>query len=281
MVFEYKSGGSSGPWSPPGSVAATAATIALFFDPRTAGVVYLGGAGGVYRSTDGAASSTKESLGDSTTIARSFIAQPATAQGVYVGTSKGLFQSADGITWSSGSADLAARLVFALAPDASSASTLWAGTDDGVYRSTDAGAHWAKAGTGVGGNVHAVLSTAGRLIAGADAGLFTSVDGGATWVAAAGVPATVNALVQNPSDGALFAGSLAGVFESTDGGASWASESEGLTNPNVICFGLLGDGTFLAGTNGGSAFALVRTAARGPVSRATESPVPRVLGPRP
>ena len=293
--FEYQPGGSSGPWNPPfvgggGSNNLPAlAAISIFFDRRTAGTVYYGAAPDVFKSTDGGLTTAPGSpVGDPTafppTVVRCFAAQPGTTQGVFAGSSKGLFQSADGGSWSAASADLAARQIFALAPDAASSSTLWAGTDDGVYRSTDSGAHWSKTGAGVGGVVHAVLSAAGggaRQLAGADAGLFTSSDGGATWVAAAGVGAAVNALVQDPSSGALFAGSLAGVFESVDGGATWTSVSEGLANPKVFSLGLLGDGTFLAGTNGGSVFVLIRTAAREPVARAGTVPAPRVLAPRP
>ena len=292
--FEYQPGGSAGPWTPPfvggggSNPLPASAAISIFFDGRTAGTVYYGAAPDVFKSTDGGRTTAAGSpVGDPTAfppaVVRCFAAQPGTAQGVFAGSSKGLFQSADGGTWSAASADLSARQVFALAPDASSSSTLWAGTDDGVYRSTDSGAHWSKTGAGVGGVVHAVLSPAagGRLLAGADSGLFTSSDGGTTWVAAAGVSAAVNALVEDPNSGSLFAGSLAGVFESTDGGASWDAVSEGLANPKVFSLGLLGDGTLLAGTNGGSVFALIRTAARETVSRAGTAPAPRVLAPRP
>jgi photosystem II stability/assembly factor-like uncharacterized protein len=292
-VFEYLPGASSGPWNPPfaggGSSNSTVLpAIAVFFDPRTAGTVYFGAAANVYKSTDGGFTTTASPVGDPSAfplaIVRCFVAQSGTAQGVLAGTSTGLFQTADGSTWTAGSPDLASRQIFALASDPTSASTLWAGTDDGVYGSSDAGAHWSKAGTGVGGTVHAVLVAAGgagRLLAGADAGLFSSLDGGATWAPAAGVAATVNALVQDPTTGALFAGSLVGVFESSDGGASWSAASEGLSNPNVFCLGLLGDGTFLAGTNGGSVFEQIRTADRGSVSRASEGPSTRALPPRP
>lgn len=296
-LFEYRpSGGAPGPWNPPfvggaGSLlTADLPAISIFFDPRTSGTVYFGGVGKVSRSTDGgdSVSTPAPTVGDPSAnppaVVRCFLAQPATAQGVLAGTSKGLFLTADGSAWTAGSTDLAARQVFALASDPSSSSTLWAGTDDGVYRSTDAGAHWSKAGSGVGGVVHAVLAAtggSGRVLAGADAGLFSSSDGGTTWVPAAGVGATVNALVQDPATGDVFAGSLEGVFESSDGGATWSAASEGLANPKVFCLGLLGDGTFLAGTNGGSVFEQIRLAARELVSRAGAHPVPRALPSRP
>jgi photosystem II stability/assembly factor-like uncharacterized protein len=292
-VFEYQPGAADGPWNPPiagggSGNSPSLPAIAVYFDARTAGTVYFGAAPDVFKSTDGGATiGTGSPVGDPSAlppaIVRCFLAQPGTTQGLFAGTSKGLFQSADGGTWTAASTDLSSRQIFALAPDAT-ASTLWAGTDDGVYRSGDAGAHWAKSGPGVGGTAHAVLSVAGgsgRLLAGADTGLFTSSDGGTTWAPVSGISATVNALVQDPRTGALFAGSLSGVFESADGGASWTDVSDGLANPKVFCLGIMGDGTLLAGTNGGSVFALTRTADREPVARPGGPPAPRALSPRP
>src|SRR5262249_55218125 len=218
-------------------------------------------------------------------VVRAFLAQPGTSQGAFAGTSKGLFVSGDaGASWTAGSADLAPRQIFALAVDLASATTVWAGTDDGVYRSTDSGAHFGKAGS-LGGNVHAVLPISGsRIAAAADSGLFVSFDSGATWTPASGAAATTfNALVEDPGTGWLYAGSLAGVFRSQDGGGTWAAESDGLSHPDVLSLAVLGDGSVLAGTNGGSVFLLERilTVPRGGVTRAGEDHSPRVISPRP
>jgi photosystem II stability/assembly factor-like uncharacterized protein len=292
-TFEYLPGVAGGPWTPPypgaGSSGSTALPpISIFFDPRTPGLLYSGSAARIDRSIDGGATTdTTANVGDPATlpltIVRCFAVQSGTGQGMYAGTSAGLYQSADGGAWSLGSSDLAQRQIYVLAADPASAATLWAGTDDGVYRSTDGGAHWSHL-SGVGGNVRAVLAASGgarRVLAGADAGVFTSADGGTSWAQATGLAATVNALVENSATGALVAGSVVGAFESADGGASWSPASEGLGNPNVVCLGLLGDGTLLAGTNGGSAFERVRTSPREPIARAGAGPVPRSLPPRP
>ena len=82
---------------------------------------------------------------------------------------------------------------------------------------------------------------------------------------------------------ALAAGSAAGVFVSEDGGATWILETNGLTNPDVFALTYLGNGTLLAGTNGGSVFERSVTAPRAAVSRAgTTPPGPRLRsrGPR-
>ena len=123
-----------------------------------------------------------------------------------------------------------------------------------------------------------------RIAAAADSGLFVSSDSGATWNPASGAAATTfNALVEDPTTGWLYAGSLAGVFRSQDGEERGRPTSDGLTNPDVLCLAVLGDGSVLAGTNGGSVFLLERilTAPRGRVARAGEDHSPHVVSPRP
>lgn len=173
--------------------------------------------------------------------------------------------------------------VYSLAADAASATTLWAGTEGGVFRSLDGGGTWSQTGT-VAGVVRALYSSAGipaRLFTGTDAGLFVSTDGGAGWApVAAGFPAAVvHALGADEARSALYAGTSAGVVENLAG--HWKPVAQGLTNPEVRSLALLPDGTLLAGTQGGSVFRRVEAAERGPISRATGRGVPRTLPPRP
>jgi hypothetical protein len=65
------------------------------------------------------------------------------------------------------------------------------------------------------------------------AGVFKSTDGGASWNAAnSGLPAFQYSPValaidpQNPST--LYAGTLSGIFRSADGGANWSAVNSGL-----------------------------------------------------
>ncbi len=283
-LFVYQPGDPAGTWDPPSAQGGAASgfdfvAIAAYFDPRNAGVVYSG-ASGVFRSTDSGASWTAVTASPQG-IVRAFVAQPGTNQAMFAGTSSGLSQSADGISWSAGSGDLSARQVFSLAADPTAASTLWAGTDDGVYRSDDGGASWSKVPAAPGGVVHAVLVTgSGAVLAGADSGLFVSADR-STWNAATGASGTVFALAEKGPAGEIAAGGAAGVFVSTDGGATWSAQTTGLTNPDVFALTYLGDGTLLAGTNGGSVFERVVTVPRAPVGRPAGPVSPRVVGPRP
>ncbi|HYX22109.1 MAG TPA: YCF48-related protein [Thermoanaerobaculia bacterium] len=283
-LFLYRPGDPAGPWDPPSAQGGAASAfdfqaIAVYFDPRNAGVIYSGGAR-VFRSADSGASWTAATT-NPTGIVRAFVAQPGTNQALFAGTTGGLSQSADGISWSAGSGDLSARQVFSLAADPTAASTLWAGTDDGVYRSDDGGASWSKVAAAPGGVVHAVLVTgSGAVLAGADSGLFVSADR-STWNPAAGSSGTVFALAEKGPAGEIAAGGAAGVFVSTDGGATWSAQTTGLTNPDVISLAYLGDGTLLAGTNGGSVFERIETAPRAPVGRPAGPVSPRAVGSRP
>jgi photosystem II stability/assembly factor-like uncharacterized protein len=290
-AYEYAAGTGADPWTAltldNGFSVTQLPPATILFDSRTSGLVYYGTSGQVEVSTDGGRTIAYTGLvGDifkPPLPIRSLVAQPGTTRGILAGTALGLFVSSDGVTWNAGSADLATRQVLALTADPNS-TALWAGTDNGVYRSTDAGAHWTRTGVALTGSFYAILISldgSGRMFAGGDAGLFTSTDGGTTWTPAGGVSVPVRAIVENASSSAFAAGTLQGVFASADGGATWSAEDDALGNPHVLSLLYLPDGALLAGTDGGSVFEGVATAERAPVAR-PESPGPvRPLPPRP
>ncbi len=97
--------------------------------------------------------------------------------------------------------------------------------------------------------------TAGLVVAGTDHGVYVSSDSGAHW-AAGGLPATLRVWVvgfdvRDPSR--LFAGTDgSGVFLSTDSGTTWTAESSGLSDRTVRSLAFGSDGV-AAGTNHGVA----------------------------
>jgi photosystem II stability/assembly factor-like uncharacterized protein len=98
----------------------------------------------------------------------------------------------------------------------------------GIYKSTDAGATWMPANTGLSNkDVHSLVAsrtTPGLLYAGTHAGVFRSTDGGGTWTPAGQFrfPTTVWSLLLDPVDPrSLYAGTNAGLFRSPDGGDTW------------------------------------------------------------
>jgi Tol biopolymer transport system component len=124
--------------------------------------------------------------------------------------------------------------VYALAVDPLNANTLYAGTGKGVYKSTDAGASWQTANTGL--NTSAVQALvidptppasgprrALTLYAGTRQGqIYKSVDGAATWAVQETDDAPVTALALSPlRPSIVFAASGEGLYRTTDAGALW------------------------------------------------------------
>lgn len=109
---------------------------------------------------------------------------------IYAGSmSAGVVKTTDGgATWTPSSAGLGSRNVMALAVDRTARQTVYVGTDDGLYRSDDAGASWRKLPF-PGGNALAVAVSPSDpqvvlAIEGVRRGegrIYRSADGGATW----------------------------------------------------------------------------------------------------
>lgn len=97
-------------------------------------------------------------------------------------------------------------------------------------------------------------TTAGFVVAGTDAGVYTSTDGGVTWSATSLKGVRVWAVGFDARNAKrLFAGTDgAGVELSTDSGATWTTESSGLPDLTVRAFAFGLDG-IAAGTNRGVA----------------------------
>jgi hypothetical protein len=96
-----------------------------------------------------------------------------------------------------------------------------------------------------------------RVYAGTNGGLFISTDAGATWEAAT-LTQSVRTLVYDPTNEQnIFAGTYGyGVYASTDGGTTWTEMNDGLTCSNVLSLAFRSgtENTIYAGTEGGSVF---------------------------
>jgi photosystem II stability/assembly factor-like uncharacterized protein len=107
-------------------------------------------------------------------------------------------------------------------------------------------------------NALATVPNNGQLVyAGTNNGVFRSTDAGATW-AATSLTQQTRALVVDPANtGTMYAGTYgAGVYASTDGGATWSAMNAGLTCNKVLALALRSgpEVTLFAGTEGGSVF---------------------------
>ena len=127
--------------------------------------------------------------------------------------------------------------ILSLAVDPKTPAILYAGTQDGVYRSANSGATWAAATAAT--SPRDVLALAigpeapTTLYAGTlEEGVFRSRDSGATWILVnAGLgTAVVGALViDRVTPTTLYACSNRGVFRSTDSGDHWVEADTGIT----------------------------------------------------
>ncbi len=207
----YKSGDSGANWTILFVPHLYAAVNAFAFDPQNPSTVYAATDNGLDKSVDGGR--TWSTLGTGT-VAIQFMGlavdpqAPATvyagAQAYYVGTFirfGAVLKSTDaGANWSMVFDGLTSVYVFALAIDPKTPTTVYAGTDSGVYKSMDAGATWSHLSGGI--------PTSG---------------------------VSVRRIVIDPQmPSTLYAATLsAGVYKSTDGGATWSALNTGLTD-NVV-----------------------------------------------
>ena len=135
-------------------------------------------------------------------------------------------------------------------------STVLAGTNGGgVFRSTDNGATWTPANSGL-ANMYGyafAISGSNIFLGTGGGGVYLSTDNGASWKAASsGITATyIASLLVNGSN--VFAGTANGVFRSTNNGTTWTTAYSGLPSDYVMGMAISGSNLF-AGTNTSGVF---------------------------
>ncbi len=201
--------------------------------------------------------------------------------------------------WFPANVGLNAGLVSALVADPTDSHVRFAGTDDGLYGSTNSGSSWSS--VGLGGSVIGALSftSSGVLLAAVGASATTgatvasSADRGKTWSRATGIPADIHrfsGLAAAPSRPQIVYATVSGngmsspgLWKSTDGGASFVkvltddvySVAVHPTDPNTLLIALQYGGvkksvdggvTFVSAAAGASGDAGGRAVAFDPVS---------------
>jgi hypothetical protein len=128
-------------------------------------------------------------------------------------------------------------------------SRVYAGTSTGVFVSSDSGAHWMDASSGLTtANISTFASRGANLFAGTAGGVFLSTDNGSTWNDASGGLTGLDVRSLAVKGLHLFAGTAGGgAFYSSDDGTTWSAVNSGLAVDTVLA--LLPSGTNLfAGT---------------------------------
>jgi ligand-binding sensor domain-containing protein len=116
-----------------------------------------------------------------------------------------------------------------------SSPTLFAGSDSGLFRSTNSGASWASSGLGITTPEIQALAVIEAnvptplILAGSTGGVFLSTNDGLSWTASStGIPTGYGVNTFLPIGTDLYVGTNNGVFRSTNNGATWTAASNGL-----------------------------------------------------
>jgi photosystem II stability/assembly factor-like uncharacterized protein len=194
--------------------------------PSDARVVYAASAYGFYRTTDGGASWRLVNTG-------SFFRVAVSAQNpdvVYSTSFNGPLRSLDGgVTFESRGSGLPTGAAMAVTVDPRNEAIAYAGFPSaaGIFKTSDGGAHWAPAGSGLNALVYSVAvdpSDSMKLYAGGSS-LYRSTDGGISCIlmdlGVGGLTAaSLSAGAGSPTT--LLAGTNFGVWQSGDSGVSWS-----------------------------------------------------------
>ena len=202
-------------------------------DAGPTGALFASTEGDLFKTSDGGASWTKADSGMTNVVVNKVALHPD-GNTLFAGSSlrsgpqaSGIFRSKDnGRSWAPAMAGFLDfhRDVYGFTFN--SQGHVFAATNGSVYKSTDKGDSWVRAGNGIQtGLIYAIgTDKDGRLFAGTGAGMFRSEDDGASWTAINDglPPATrVECLAVNPR-GHVFAGDYdGGVHRSTDHGKTW------------------------------------------------------------
>jgi len=134
---------------------------------------------------------------------------------------------------------------------ASIGTNLFVGTGSGVYVTSDEGANWTSASSGLTNTDIEMLATMGtNLFAATGNGIFKSVDNGANWTSISTGLNTANgtsvySLFASGSN--MFAGTEAGVFKSVSPYTSWTAVNTGLPLVDYYAFAQIGSYMFSGG----------------------------------
>jgi hypothetical protein len=242
-------------------VGAARHVLALAIARRPAGTVYAATEAGIFRSFDAGDSWKPSSRGLPPGAVTALALAPSNPQILWAGAGRIVFRSTNGgATWKPAAGLPEAGNVSSLAVAPGDPSAVWVGTlEHGVYRTTDAGAHWTPAGPRGTSSVAALAATATTLYTAVtpafrDAGgVLASGDGGATWQprnrGLFALEAPDVAIDPHHPETLWAAAGPQGLYRSTVGGQVWDLPSQPPASParfaSVARVALSADGALL------------------------------------
>jgi len=203
--------------------------------------VYASVGGTIFRSDDAGATWSSGVATGAFTVA-TLAVDPQEADTVYATGSTGqggVFASRDGgRTWAQ--AGLASRFVYSLSVDPHQPATIYAGTDRGVWKSTNSARSWQAAAALITPaspvTVIAVDPLERRTLYAAGAGIYVSRNGGASWrqlLAPTATPGGVACLIITSAPGRPIYACAGGLLKSSDHGERWLPLDGGLGSHKV------------------------------------------------
>jgi photosystem II stability/assembly factor-like uncharacterized protein len=147
-------------------------------------------------------------------------------------TSHGVFSSRDGIAWAESSIGITNLTLAGLAASPVDADILYAATDQGVFRSPDAGISWSRCSESKRTLSVLVLQDGRTVLAGtSDGSVLRSTDAGGHWVSVTrGIPGIRVSILASRATGPtmVYAGTDDGFAVSNDAGVTWEARNIGL-----------------------------------------------------
>jgi photosystem II stability/assembly factor-like uncharacterized protein len=210
------------------------------FHPERTETIYLATTVGAFLTTDGGREWEERMAGmKEVHIVVSLAMDPTNSRLLYAGTTGGAYRTQDGgASWQKVNTGLIPDQVLnaslalginTLVVDPINPAVVYAGTTNGLFRSTNRAESWQQIGQSMPDQFVSSLvvhpTEAGLLYVGGRAGILKSADGGATWETKNQGLATLNirTLVMSPRDPrVLYAGTNgSGLYRSTDAGEAW------------------------------------------------------------
>lgn len=207
-----------------------------------------------FKSTDGGVNWTSTPLNSFYGHAYCIIIDPANSNTIYVGGYfhninyyPACYKSTDGgdtfIDLSSGfSGD--AYYIYSLAIHPTNPSIIYAGTFNGIYRSTDTGLSWSLTSPSFYGRIFTLATTQASpysVYAGSDSCVYRSSDEGVSWDSSDTglVGDSYTQIIAPESESTVvYAVNAIGFFKTSDCGAYWFPSNNGMNTAQVYCIGI-------------------------------------------
>ena len=226
-----------------------ATTNMVFSFAMNGSTIYAGTSSGVWRSTNDGATWTAINNGMQFTWVYTVAAIPNGA-GVtlFAGAGYVMRSTDNGATWTvvNNGMDIVGTYALATAPNAAGGTDLYAGTGEGVFRTSNNGDHWDNVSFIVSYIQGLEVTPTGAVLAGTESHIYRSIDAGTNWSkSTVGSPVTDFAVnLQGASGVSLFAcGATFGIYKSTDDGATWFDSNNWIDDIEVNSLAVVPNGT--------------------------------------